>query len=124
MSVEFLIGNLDNSQPQFEIDANNFKLAMLHQWPDAEISGADNSETLILSWRIAFDDYLVAGEFRFDQNILVVMATIEYAAKFARWYRQIVPVQHKLLIVDFLGNYSPLEIGFETTETQIISTFS
>ncbi|MCL4249275.1 MAG: hypothetical protein KJ065_14100 [Anaerolineae bacterium] len=124
MSVEYMIIPSEIQTFEFVLKSEYVMAELQKRWPGIEAKLYSEGKSSGVSWTVWIEDYLAVGDFSEERRSLVVSAPITYAAMIAIWYRKLIPLRYKLVIVDTLVNFTPFEIQDDTTREEIVNALS
>ena len=105
-------------------DVDHFVEQLRRQWPDAEVHFiSDSTANSYLQWKIETDNNTILGDLGGQNSVWFKSYNRSDVAKFALWYRTILPYQHRLFLYKDSLSHQPIELTSHTSEVDIIAGF-
>ncbi len=106
------------------IDVNEFMDRLKTDWPGVQIQAAGSSDDpFVLHWRLTIQEHRQLGSLHPDLQSISIEDFPPGATRFALWYRNFVPSQHRLFLYDE-GFNEHVELTGNSTETQILAALN
>jgi hypothetical protein len=111
---------IPNEASDLQIDPQNLANQLSSKWPFIKFENAvTQNDPFILSWRFDIDGDVLRGSLHKDGQTVSMEDFSEGAAKFAVWYREVIPPQYQLFISHDSSD-EEIEIMPESTEEEIL----
>jgi hypothetical protein len=122
MGVAYII-NSENHD--LRVDTTYFVEQLQNRWPNTEVRFiSDPRAHAVFQWHLTMDDgAFMLGDFS-AQGISYEVSNLSNVARFALWYRTLVPVGYKLFLYKESLAHKPIELMKETTQEDILAGFN
>jgi hypothetical protein len=125
VSYPYLIAfNLSGGEA-FRIEIDHFIAQIRTEWPSVTVRTESCLESrMALEWDMYMENYPLTGRISREDYTVIIDADLSHAARFASWYRTIIPPEYMLLFFSASWDRTPVEIGVGATSEQIIELYN